>query len=281
MIYDCFSFFNELDLLEIRLHELDSVVDKFVLVESTRTFQKKPKPLYFKENIERYKGFKDKIIHIVVDDFPGFFYKFRIPNAWDYENYQKDQISRGLVNCKPGDVIIVSDVDEIPRKEDVLKSIDIPGIKVFQQQLYIYFFDCIMTYNEGESDIYKTGSIKYWNGPVMLNYSDFTSFKKVRKLRNCNSKDCVLIENAGWHFTYFGGYKNIIKKIKSFSHLKEAEEYLGEGLNSTKYIKEMIEKGNDLYGRDLSYEFITPRDDLPEYLLKNMPKFSQHFFKQD
>lgn len=278
MIYDCFAFFNELDLLEIRLNELDPVIDKFVLVESTRTFQKKNKPLYFKENIERYKDFEDKIIHIVIDDFPGFFYKFRFPNSWDYENYQKDQISRGLLNCKADDIIIISDVDEIPSKNELVKNINTPGIKVFQQQLYSYFFDCIMTYNNGESNKYEAGSIKYWNGSVMLNYSDFTSFKEIRKLRNCSSEESVLIENGGWHFTYFGGYKNIIKKIKSFSHLKEAKEHLGEGLNSTQYIKGMIAQGKDLYGRNISYQFITPREDLPKYLLNNMPKFSQHFF---
>jgi len=73
MIYDCFSFFNELDLLEIRLHELDPVVDKFVLVEASKTFQGKDKPLFYDENKERYKEFSEKIIHVVVDKFLVFF----------------------------------------------------------------------------------------------------------------------------------------------------------------------------------------------------------------
>lgn len=97
MVYDCFPFFNELDLLELRLRELSPVVDKFVLVEATRTFQKKEKPLVFEENKNRFSSFLDKIEHIVVGKFPGFFYKFRVPNAWDYENFQRDQISIGLV----------------------------------------------------------------------------------------------------------------------------------------------------------------------------------------
>jgi len=72
-IFDCFAFFNELDLLEIRLNELDPVVDKFILVESTRTFQKQFKPLYFNENKERFKKFLPKIEHVIVDHFPTFF----------------------------------------------------------------------------------------------------------------------------------------------------------------------------------------------------------------
>ena len=278
MIYDCFIFFDELDLLEIRLNELNSVVDKFVLVEATKSFQKKPKPLYFKNNKARFQKFEDKIIHIIVDEYPNFFSRFRIPKPMDYENSQRNKVVIGLKDAKPDDVIIYSDLDEIPRAEKIMQYKNAPGIKVFQQQLYSYFFDCIMTYSNGESNKYEAGSIKYWNGPVMLNYSDFTSFKEIRKLRNCSSEECVLIENGGWHFTYFGGYKNIIKKIKSFSHLNEAKEHLGEGLNSTQYIKEMIAQGKDLYGRNISYQFITPREDLPKYLLNNMPKFSQHFF---
>lgn len=72
MVYDCFTFFNELDLLEIRLNTLDSVVDRFVLVEANKTFSNMEKPLYFKENEGRFEKFKDKIIHIVVEDFPEF-----------------------------------------------------------------------------------------------------------------------------------------------------------------------------------------------------------------
>ncbi|HXP48954.1 MAG TPA: hypothetical protein VN922_03315, partial [Bacteroidia bacterium] len=70
MVYDCFTFFNELDILEIRLNVLDKVVDKFVLVEATRTHQGKEKPLYYNENKTRYVAFADRIIHIIIDTFP-------------------------------------------------------------------------------------------------------------------------------------------------------------------------------------------------------------------
>jgi beta-1,4-mannosyl-glycoprotein beta-1,4-N-acetylglucosaminyltransferase len=90
MIYDCFTFFNELDILEIRLNILKNVVDKFVLVEATRTHQGKEKPLYFSENKARYKEFEDKIIHIVIDEYPPYEGK----SAWVLERYQRDMIAK-------------------------------------------------------------------------------------------------------------------------------------------------------------------------------------------
>ena len=95
MLYDTFPFFNELDLLEIRLHELASVVDRVVLVEATRTHSNLPKPLYYAENRARFAPFADKIIHIVVEDTPD------TADAWAIERFQRDCILRGLQNCRP------------------------------------------------------------------------------------------------------------------------------------------------------------------------------------
>ena len=110
MIFDCFTFFNELNILEIRLNELTEVVDWFVLVEATKTFQGQDKPLYYLENKNLFEEFNDKIIHIVVE-FPE-----RIDNeygrtkslAWGREQYQRDQIARGLNAAKSDDLVIIS-----------------------------------------------------------------------------------------------------------------------------------------------------------------------------
>ena len=111
MIYDCFTFFNELDLLEIRLNVLNDVVDRFVLVEATKTHSGKDKPLYFNDNKERYKAFQHKVIHVIVDDYPPFV------TAWTYENHQRNAILRGLTQANPDDAIMISDLDEIPRPD--------------------------------------------------------------------------------------------------------------------------------------------------------------------
>src|SRR5205823_1107096 len=109
MIYDCFLFFNEVELLEIRLHDLSAVVDRFVLVESPVTFSNKPKPLYYADNRDRFKAFEDRIIHVVVDDNPP------ADSPFDRENHQRNCIARGLAACHPDDVVLISDLDEIPK----------------------------------------------------------------------------------------------------------------------------------------------------------------------
>lgn len=113
-VFDCFPFFNELDLLEIRLHELSDVVDRFVLAESTVTFSGKPKPLLFAENRQRYAKFLDRIEHIVVDDTPA-----AVRSPWDRRMHQSNSLARGLKDMNGDDIVIFSDVDEIPRASAV------------------------------------------------------------------------------------------------------------------------------------------------------------------
>jgi beta-1,4-mannosyl-glycoprotein beta-1,4-N-acetylglucosaminyltransferase len=273
MIYDCFPFFNELDLLEIRLNELDPVVDKFILVEATKTFQKQPKPLYFAENKDRFKQFEDKIIHIVINKFPGFFYKWRFPKAWDYSNFQKDQIIHGLKNCKPGDKIIFSDLDEIPRAEKVREAVELEGIKVFQQKYYNYFLNCIAVKGEKASHITERDGIIYWHGSVMIDFEDFESAKKTRLYRDQKGEDIVQIEDGGWHFSFLGGWEIVRTKLDAWEHASE-EKYNPDHLSDPDELKKIINSGSDLFGREFRFKFIEPEDDLPQFLLDNMDRFS-------
>ena len=135
-IYDTFIFFNELDLLEIRLNMLYNHVDFFVIVEATKTFTGVDKPLFYVENKERFKQFHDKIINIVVDTLPNSFQEMEIktddelensikqdclttPNVpkgevhWLREFYQKEQVKKPLLNVNDDDFIFISDLDEI------------------------------------------------------------------------------------------------------------------------------------------------------------------------
>src|SRR5579863_8430750 len=109
MIYDCFTFFNELELLELRLNELAGVVDRFVIVEATKTHSGKPKPLHYRDNQARISRFHSQIIHVIVDDMPVS------DDAWTLENFQRNCIVRGLTGCRPDDFILISDLDELPR----------------------------------------------------------------------------------------------------------------------------------------------------------------------
>jgi beta-1,4-mannosyl-glycoprotein beta-1,4-N-acetylglucosaminyltransferase len=238
MLYDCFTFFNELDILEIRLNVLKDVVDKFVLVEATLTHQGKPKPLYFADNKARYKEFEDKIIHIVIDKYPPYEGK----SAWTLERYQRDMIAKGWDNCKEDDVILVSDVDEIPNPETIKAYQGKPGVFVLRQNMYYYFINCL---NVSNSRNFK------WDGTVMCKFKYHLKPMDLRKIiyiqpgtyherflpriytkyllwrwQLIHLKKVKCIDNGGWHFSYLGGVQMIIKKVESFAHAEyNKDEY--------------------------------------------------------
>jgi beta-1,4-mannosyl-glycoprotein beta-1,4-N-acetylglucosaminyltransferase len=118
-IIDSFLFYNELDLLTYRLNLLNNIVDYFIIVESTHTFVGKEKSLFFNENKHLFEKFTNKIIHIIVDDFPHKYPNINIAtnDVWNNEIFQRNAISRGInyiENLVEYDVIIISDLDEIP-----------------------------------------------------------------------------------------------------------------------------------------------------------------------
>jgi beta-1,4-mannosyl-glycoprotein beta-1,4-N-acetylglucosaminyltransferase len=275
-VYDCFTFFNEIELLEIRLNELDSVVDYFVIVESTRSFQKKEKPLYLNLDDERIMKFKDKIIHVVVDDFPNFFTHWRIPKTWDYENHQRNAISRGLVSAMPDDIIIISDVDEIPNVDKLTENLKLNKPIVFEQRFFYYFLNYVITKAAPETCIVKKNNLIFWRGSVMIRHRDFTSAQKVRNLRN--DPTIAGIEEGGWHFSYIGGINTIISKLQSFSHAKEAKQILNN-TNDEEKISKIIAQGNDLFNRDMSFKTIPLSEPFPKYLINNLQKYDRLLYK--
>lgn len=276
-IYDCFAFFNELDLLEIRLNELDPVVDYFVLVEATRTFQKQPKPLYFAENRDRFKAFEKKIIHVVVDHYPNFFTRFRVPTPMDYDNHQKNQVIQGLKEAEPDDIIIYSDLDEIPKTEKIREYRDTPGTKVFQQLFCTYFINCLCTDGPVEPCQLNHNGLHYWRGSVMAPYSEFKNTKEFRKRRDRQESGIVQIEDGGWHFTYLGGLETVRQKLLSFAHTKE-DKYRLEHLDSDEKLQQVLDKGEDLFDREYHYQFVEFDEQFPRYVRENRERFN-HLIK--
>jgi len=124
-IIDCFTFFNELDLLKFRLAELYDKVDHFILIESTKTFTGQVKPLYYSLNKDEFEKWNDKIIHVVVTDMPINLPQYKIDELvalpeirninWVREHHQRRSVVKGLnrLNLNFDDVIIMSDLDEI------------------------------------------------------------------------------------------------------------------------------------------------------------------------
>ncbi len=278
MVYDCFPFFNELDLLEIRLAELNPVVDRFVLVEATRTFQKQTKKLWFDENKSRFAKYLPKIEHIVVDEYPGFFRKFRVPTAWDYDNHQKDQIKKGLKKAGKGDFVLVGDLDEIPKRESVINAIQNKDIKIFEQRLYYYYLDLQCTWMDDGGHPNHThptkNGIGFWRGSVLVPFEKFKSFKQVRKLRDlkAGTQGVQILEDSGWHFSFMGGVEAIIKKLEAYTH----PEYNTPEYKSRENILAKIKAGKSLFDKS-TFNKIENYSVLPE-AVKACPACYQHLF---
>jgi beta-1,4-mannosyl-glycoprotein beta-1,4-N-acetylglucosaminyltransferase len=281
MVYDCFTFFNELDILEIRLNTLKDVVDKFVLVEATRTHQGKEKPLYFSENKARYKEFGDKIIHIVIDEYPPYEGK----SAWTLERYQRDMIAKGWKDCKKGDIILVSDADEIPNPETIQAYKDKSGVFVFRQSMYYYYLNCL---NVSNASNYK------WDGTVMCKFKYHLSPMDLRdiiyiqpgnhierflprmyskfllcKWQLAHFKKVKCLENGGWHFSYLGGVQMIINKLEAFAHA----EYNKDEYKDPQKIEEALKDGKDIFGRDFHYKVVQLNNTFPDFILQNKEKY--------
>jgi beta-1,4-mannosyl-glycoprotein beta-1,4-N-acetylglucosaminyltransferase len=201
MKYDCFYFFDEFDLLEIRLNVLDSVVDKFVLIESTETFNGKQKSLVFQQNRDKFKKWEDKIIYHCVDDFPNdsdiLRKSFLSPNTgnkehwWIREFYQKESLIKPLSNiCFDDDIVFISDVDEIWNPEIEIKMDDF--VHRPKQIAYPFYLN-----NRSNQDF------NAWTG---TRYGKFKTLKKYgpNHFRTEREVSGIIQENGGWHFSWLG-----------------------------------------------------------------------------
>ena len=282
MIYDCFSFYNELDLLEIRLNVLNDVVDKFVLAEATHTHTGKPKPLYFNENKARYSAFADKIIHVIVDDFPSPSEGYTLRQAsWMRENWQRNALVRGLAGASPKDLILISDLDEIPKPEAVLKASRRKGVVQFHQwffNFYLNYLNYVRPFWPGTKALRYSDLMdpKTYHGMKEVEYVDKTvnpvpSLTKIRYRRGDSS-----IAKAGWHFSYLGGAEAVLEKSKCIAHV----EYVTAATNTSSAVEKIINAGLDVTG--CGYRFFPIQFDsrYPKYLLENKAKY-RHLILSD
>lgn len=206
-VYDCFTFFNELDVLEIRLQELWDVVDIFVIAESNLSHSGNPKEYIFENNKERFSKYLSKIRRIVVDDMPD------TDNSWVREKYQRWSLSKGLFDLDSNDIVITSDLDEIPRAEAIQLIKDdendwdryILTIPMFQYKINY------MKYHElNKQPNIMVARARCYTEPQQEREYTFPWVPKPDNL--------VFIDHAGWHFTYFGDDDHSITKIKNFAH---------------------------------------------------------------
>ncbi|KAA0570574.1 hypothetical protein [Azospirillum sp. Sh1] len=207
-IFDCCTYFNEAEILEIRLAELYEVVDGFVVVEATHTHSGEPKALTFGDHHERFRPYMDKIRYVVVDELVGTF-------SWQREAYQRDAILRGLDGCRDDDMVIVSDADEILRREVVerLRGGGPAFDTVFTAELDLFFYR--LNYRFARN----------WRaaGAAPFRFIRQTGANAVRYLAKQDIGH--VIRDAGWHFSWMGDLERFAAKLNAYAHQEHAQSF--------------------------------------------------------
>lgn len=245
MIIDTFMFFNEFDILEGRLEYLYNDVDYFVLVESNMTHSGEQKPLHYLKNMSRYKKYLDKILYFPFITSKDQYNFDRVPThdrdyeagTWHAENAQRNHIGEALKLFDAADIVMISDVDEIPHRGciDISKDYLSRGWEVLaiQQDHYCYNFNQKLSYP--------------WHGTVVTTNS-YVRAHNAQHMRNIKHS-IPFITNGGWHLTYWGTAEAIQEKIKSFAH----QELNIEQFTNLNHIKSNILEGKNLYGGSVSF----------------------------
>ena len=271
-IFDCFTFYNELDLLELRLRELYDYVDRFVLVEADRTFQNKSKPFYYQKNSERFSRWHDKITVVSVRDMP------QNTDTWGRERYQRDAIIHGLSgHAGPNDIVMIGDVDEIPRTETVEQlRHSAQSIWGFRMPLFNFKLNYMM---------YTQDYYTVWSGAIRRNLLNSPEdFRRMRHVLNqCPyafaDHNVQLIEHAGWHFTYFGSEEFAKTKIQSFAHDETNRPEILEQLD----IVDSIQRGVGIIRTIEDYRFVPVAVDdyLPKQVVGDVSGYKDALILQD
>ncbi len=273
-IFDCFVFYNELDILDIRLNTLDQEVDFFVLVESTRTFTGQPKPLFFDENKQRFAKFLHKIIHVTVDDMPQ-----DAQSTYVCEAHQRSAIGRGLDAAGPDDLIIVSDVDEIP-KPDALRGAlrKAAGRITYFEGVYYHFYlnwrlperKDLMTSRMIEFRNFHDGwllrttkgrrstSVPFWLEYLMwLPYAAYRHKAFLR--RQIRREGC-------WHFSFMMSPEEVRRKLSAY----KAPDRLKAKKSLPEAVEQRIAQRRSMFDGDIVK---VSMDELPDYVQRHRIKF--------
>ncbi len=234
-IYDCFMYFDEDLLLDLRLNTLNKYVKKFVITEATYTHNGSKKTLRFDSKL--FKKFKDKIEYIVVDEPPPNIMKLvegesknkrgtkLILNGMARDYFQREKLNIGLRNLKENDVIMISDLDEIPNLEHVDFSKINNKIFLFEQKMFYYKLN--LFYKNYKWYGTKAVKKKYFISPQWLRNIKSKNYPKWRldilfsKKKYSNLK---FVENGGWHFTCLKTPEDLEKKLLNFAHHYEYED---------------------------------------------------------
>ena len=264
-IYDCFQFFNEENILDLRLNILDEFVNFFVIVESTTDHQGNKKKLNFDK--DKFKKFQKKIIYVVVEDTLDTIKKPHLGQNSLVERHQRNSITRGLKNCSDDDLVIISDVDEIPDLSKLNLLNKKKRYAVFCQKKFDYKLNLL---NETEGNWFGSKICLKKNLRSPQWFRDL-KFKKYPFWRIDKIRDLQIIKDGGWHFSYLQSPENLLKKIASFSH----GEHNKPEIANAKNIEEKIRTQKNIFNLEFSYRKIEIDRTFPKYIVENQEKLKQ------
>ena len=277
-VFDSFIFFNELELLEMRLNILNDVVDYFVLTESPFTVSGNEKPLYYQENKDRFSKWNDKIVHHVTEEIPTDFnhmlektkyhvaYKdldpygtpmIQLPIRFQRALFNRNNSAFGIekAGASDEDLVITSDADEI------INPYVLEDLSWFNPENH-YVTICNAYY-------YKLNFLYQddWMGSRLCTWKNLkqTTIDQLRQ----DHRNAYRIEDAGWHFSFLGNAENFKLKLASYEH---TENNTSENVSNA---EEKIEKGLDPLNRGMTYRAVPIDDTYPEYIQNNQEKYSE------
>ena len=262
VIYDCFQYFNEDHIVDLRLNILNKYVDYFVISESTKTHQGKNKKLNF--NVDNFPRFKDKIKLVISDYKEEINFSKHVGGESPIEQHQRNSLIEGIKDASPNDIIILSDSDEIP---DLNKLYEIDQKKkfiAFSQKMFMYKLN-LQNLNESN-----------WIGSKITKKKFISTMQNLRNLKfkeypfwRLDKKNLQII-NGGWHFSFLQTSKQILEKIKSYSHGE-----FNNGKISESEIEQKILNNEDIFNRGFKLKKVQLDSSYPEYILNNKQKFSK------
>ena len=270
MLIDSFLFFNEAELVELRIKYLEKIIDCFVIVEANITHQGKNKDWYFPKILEKkLKKFSNKIqyhqLNIdpnkikheeswIIDDIKG-------DDSWRIENYQRNYIKTACKQFSNEDILIISDVDEIPSKQklEFIKSCDFKKIAPVALEQHLFHIDCNFL------------KIESWRGSIVTTIQICNAFSphQFRRARNRISH----FYDSGWSFSSFGGPNKIKEKLESIAHT----EFNNDKFKNIEHITNCQKTGADLFHRKVQTKKID-KSFFPEDLLKLMEENPSFYF---
>ena len=265
-LIDCFMYFDEDLVLDIRLNTLYKEVDKFIIAEATKDHAGQDKKLNFK--IKNFSKFKDKIHYLIIDDLPINVKSSK--KSW-HENHIRDQfqrnaLERGYRKFDDEDIIMISDIDEIPDPLKI-KEFNIKNkYACFLQKNYQSKIN-LLNITDGKWAGTKICKKKYLKSPQWLRNIKI----KKKPFWKIFSKDIQLINNGGWHFSFLKNSESIRNKIISYSH----QEYNTDEFTNVEQIEQKIKKGEDLFRRNIIYKKVDIDKTFPNYINENKEKFKK------